>query len=65
MNDGELWGIGRTWLAFGLVTICVTVALALGSVTPDFWRGMVEWLFAFAAGKSALCGAIGKLGGKQ
>lgn len=64
MNE-MFFGLGRTWLAAIVVIIGVTVLFAMGKVSADQWKGIIEWVFGLAAAKSAVVGVAGKIKAKE
>ena len=56
--EGELFGLGRTWWMAILIIIGSTLLFGFGKIDIESWKSIIEWIFAAAAGKSAL-GAIG------
>lgn len=56
--NGELFGIGRTWLVAVLVIVGTTIMFGMNKITADVWKEMTTWALTVAGGKSALVGAV-------
>lgn len=52
--NGELFGIGRSWLGFALLNVLVFVLTLTGHTTADQFMGFAEWTFGIVVvGKTA------------
>ena len=59
----ELFGLGRTWWVAILVLVSSSILFFLKALDADQWISLIKWVFAAAAGKSAVVGALN--GGKK
>ena len=59
--NGEL-GLGRTWWVAIVIIVGATVAMILKIMPLDSWLELVKWIFAAAAGKSAVQQVATKIG---
>lgn len=62
---GELFGVGRTWIAVLALVVLGTVMLFFDKINADMWMNIIMFVFGGGAAKSLIVGTANALGTKK